>query len=259
MDEGKRYTANLTVLASPEHGPQLCTSVALSLPPQCSGPDVVGWDWKAVKHEEQDGTRWGSYRVVGTWDGERLTLTEPPGEPPPPKKGGEIDFSSPCPEPAGGWQPVAPAKATQKALDLALERARKADGYAGSWVDQSYLDTIEGYDGSKPEWSEKYANDPKRLVLNIKFTGDPAAREALIREVWGGALCLSKGEHSQSKLLTVQDKIYKEIKGVHSSGPDTLDGRLHVGVWVATDALQRQVDEKYGAGVVVLEGTLEPV
>ncbi|WP_406673857.1 hypothetical protein WBK31_35795 [Nonomuraea sp. N2-4H] len=74
------YAADsVTVLESPEHGPQLCSTVAESLPPQCSGPDVVGWDWSKVRHESHGGTTWGQYRVVGTWDGAKLTLTEPPG------------------------------------------------------------------------------------------------------------------------------------------------------------------------------------
>lgn len=74
------YAADaVAVLESPEHGPQLCAAVATSLPPRCEGPDVVGWDWSAVRHESVRGTKWGWYRVAGTWDGSRLTLTEPPG------------------------------------------------------------------------------------------------------------------------------------------------------------------------------------
>ncbi|TMR37748.1 hypothetical protein ETD85_06975 [Nonomuraea zeae] len=37
-----RYTAGLTVLEGGGHGPQLRTTVAESLPPQCAGPDVAG-------------------------------------------------------------------------------------------------------------------------------------------------------------------------------------------------------------------------
>lgn len=77
-----RYRLSATVLESPGHGPQLCHAVAESYPPQCSGPDVVGWDWAAVEGEETaSGTTWGVYEVTGTWDGTRLTLTEPAGPP----------------------------------------------------------------------------------------------------------------------------------------------------------------------------------
>ncbi|MBW3549122.1 MAG: hypothetical protein KY452_13460 [Actinobacteria bacterium] len=70
-----RYTATTTVLESPDHGPQLCLGgVQESYPPQCGGPDVIGWDWDVVQGEESaNGTTWGTYTVVGTWDGEALT------------------------------------------------------------------------------------------------------------------------------------------------------------------------------------------
>ena len=59
------YQASGTVLESPEHGPQLCHVVMESLPPQCEGIDLVGWDWSAVDDEESaSGTTWGSY---GPW------------------------------------------------------------------------------------------------------------------------------------------------------------------------------------------------
>lgn len=256
----RRYTADLTVLENPKHGPQLCASVNYSMPPQCGGPDIVGWDWNTVKHDAKGGVRWGSYRVVGTWDGSRLTLTER-ARPATPDvgPGDKADFASPCPAPEGGWRPVDPGKATSARMEQALSMGRSAKGYAGSWLDQSYLDTIKGYDGSKPEWVEKYANNPKRLVLNFRFTGDLAAREAWLREVWGGALCVSKAEHSQAKLLTIQQRLHKEVKGVHGSGPDVMTNRLHAGVWVLTEALQREVDQKYGKGVVVLRGILAPL
>lgn len=38
--------------------PMLCYAVAQSLPPQCTGPEVVGWDWSTLQHEEANGVRW---------------------------------------------------------------------------------------------------------------------------------------------------------------------------------------------------------
>src|SRR5688500_15971617 len=76
--DDQRYEADLTVLESPDHGPQLCAAVADSYPPQCGGPDIVGWDWGEVDDAESaNGTTWGSYHVVGTWDDGTFTLTEP--------------------------------------------------------------------------------------------------------------------------------------------------------------------------------------
>jgi len=54
-------------------------AVAESYPPQCSGPEIVGWDWATVDGEESaSSVTWGTYAVQGTWDGERMTVTQPP-------------------------------------------------------------------------------------------------------------------------------------------------------------------------------------
>lgn len=53
--------------------------VAESYPPQCSGIALTGWDWDGVVHgERSDDKRWGAYAVTGTFDGEALTVTQPP-------------------------------------------------------------------------------------------------------------------------------------------------------------------------------------
>lgn len=40
-------------------GQVLCLGpVAESAPPQCDGPDLVGWDWSLVDHQEISGVRW---------------------------------------------------------------------------------------------------------------------------------------------------------------------------------------------------------
>jgi hypothetical protein len=82
-DRPERYDATATVLERPGDLPELCEgAIAESYPPQCSGKPIVGWDWDDVDGEESaSGTTWGVYRVVGTWDGERLTLTEKPTAP----------------------------------------------------------------------------------------------------------------------------------------------------------------------------------
>lgn len=69
-----------TVLQLEGEAASLCLgAVAESYPPQCSGPEIVGWDWAAVDGEESAGsTTWGTYAVQGTWDGERITVTQPP-------------------------------------------------------------------------------------------------------------------------------------------------------------------------------------
>jgi hypothetical protein len=247
-----RFRTFGTVLESPEHGPQLCHMLAESLPPQCGGPDVAGWDWDAVEAESASGTTWGSYILVGTFDGETFTLSEPAVvddgsiERPAPE---EPDFATPCPEPSGGWKPVDPERATDAAFNEATEKAQGTQGYAGAWMDQQFPDG---------ESSEDNANDPQRIVLNVTTTGDIAAMEAEIREVWGGSLCVSEAPRSEEELLAVQASL-SDVPGLLSSSPDIRTGQLVAEVLVATQERQRELDERFGAGTVRLLGALVPI
>jgi hypothetical protein len=70
-------TAVTTVLQEGDDPPVLCMGgVAESFPPQCDGPEIIGWDWGAVEAESEQDTTWGMYAVEGTWDGESFHLTD---------------------------------------------------------------------------------------------------------------------------------------------------------------------------------------
>jgi hypothetical protein len=253
------YRADGLVLESPEHGPQLCREVEESYPPQCSGPDVVGWDWDAVDGEESaSGTTWGSYRVVGTWDAQRLalTLTEPAQDPPgddSPDDDGEL--LSPCAPPEDGWAVVDPAKTTDETLAAATELARSRPGHAGVWLDQSinpaYTDDISDAE------RESALDDPTRLVLNVASTGDLEALEDALRVVWGGALCVSPAEHSIAELEEIQAAI--EGPNIITANFSELDRVVEVDVYVPDQDLQNSLDERYGEGVVRLRPWLTPI
>jgi len=76
--QAQEYRTMATVLEAGASGPQLCHAVAESYPPQCSGPQIVGWDWEAVEGEESaSGVTWVDAVLTGTWDGERFTVTRP--------------------------------------------------------------------------------------------------------------------------------------------------------------------------------------
>ena len=242
-----RFRTSATVLESPDHGPQLCHAVAESLPPQCGGPDIVGWDWESVRHESAGGTRWGEYGLVGTYDDNVFTLTEPPTKPN--WDGDHGDLETPCPEPDGGWRPVDPDAATDAALNAGVRRARGVDGVSGVWIDQRIPDD---------EITEQNANDPKRLVLNVTTVGDPAAMEREIRTVWGGALCVSTAERTMAELQRVQRQL-GEADGMLSSGIDEVTAQVGLTVLVATEEFQQRLDDRYGAGAVRLFGSLEPI
>lgn len=246
-----RFRAFGTVLESPEHGPQLCHAVLSSYPPQCGGPPVHDWDWSAVAHESAAGTRWGSYLVVGTFDGTAFTLTEPAapddGSRPRPTAPA-VQFGTPCPEPPGGWRPVDPRRTTRETLQEAIAVAQAADGHGGLWVDQP----------SGPAPSGEHANDPSALILNVTTTADVRQVYDAVRAVWGGALCVSPAARDEATLQVIQREMSQEA-GVMSSGMDVTTGQLVVQLFLATAQRQRAYDERYGAGTVRLEGILAPI
>jgi hypothetical protein len=59
---------------------RMCLGMIMdSYPPQCEGPAIVGWDWRAVEGAESAvGVTWGEYRIRGTWDGDVLALDRVP-------------------------------------------------------------------------------------------------------------------------------------------------------------------------------------
>lgn len=244
------YTMDATVLEDGEHGPQLCQVMLTSYPPQCGGPDVVGWDWaQAEGAETANDTTWGHYRVVGTWDpeAEALTLTGPPtipGTPGAPAPVPVPDFSTPCPRPEGGWKPVDPATTNQAALQAVESAARADPATAGTWLDQS----------AEPGWAG--LDDPAQLVFNVRTTGDVAALEAELRAVWGGALCVSQAERSSAELRAVAEAL---IAAGTTANVDETRGVVVADVYVADDDRQAGWDEEYGPGVVVQQPWLTPV
>lgn len=250
----QRYTASATVLESRDHGPQLCLGgVATSLPPQCGGPDIVGWDWSLVDDEESaSGTTWGTYSVVGTWDGSSLTLTEPPG-PPVHQEGSGMDFSTPCDPPPGGWAVTDESKATQEGLDSALSYANGQADFAGAWLDQSINPAAQ-----QEPVDHEAMNDPTKLVLNLRFTGNLQAHESAVRSVWGGPLCITEARHRLDELRSIQQQLQGELDAL-SSSVNEVTGVVEVTVIVAEEDTQQQLDERYGEGVVQLTGALQPV
>lgn len=248
----QRYTVSTTVLESPEHGPQLCLGgVADSYPPQCGGPEVVGWRWDEVDGEESaSGTTWGTFSVVGTWDGEQLTLTEPPG-PSTPGDHVDTDLSTPCPPPPGGWQVVDASKLGGQGA--ALDDASAQPDFAGAWLDQSINPAA-----AEDEPDESAMNDPAKLVLNLRFTGDLPRHEAEVRARWGGALCLMEADRPVQELERIQQELVEELQPL-SAGMDVVQGTVGITLPVPDPALQASLDERYGEGTVVVSGILRPV
>lgn len=241
-----------TVLQAQGGPAALClAAVAESYPPQCSGPPIPNWDWGKVSGQTKaSGVTWGEYVVIGTYDGERFTLTGPASTPeeydgPLPSRGEDPSLLTPCEEPAGGWAVVDPSLVGQGDLDRTVEAASTLDGYADLWVDQS-PGLAQG---------EEPTNDRTRLVLNVRVTGDVAAAEERLRQTWGGALCVTKAQRTEAELRGIQERLV-EVPGILTSsyGRDVVS----LDVFYDDGTIQRSMDATYGAGVVVVTSALQP-
>jgi len=243
-DAGQRYEGDFTVLESPEHGPELCPAVMLSLPPQCGGPPVVDWDWDAVKGEKAaNGTTWGSWHITGTFDGERLTLTERPG-PERPHERVAPDFSAACAAPDG----------LDPAQDPTLWDAASSDFHSA------------GIRDLVATWLS-YPAGPGRGPVVVNVTVLPGARQAAvehIRSSYAGALCVVERDGPTVAGLSA---VQRELDGgegravlgqVQGTSPDQLRGVVVATVWVAGQASLDYADRRWD-GLVELEPLLRPV
>lgn len=249
-----RHVGTGTVLQSPAHGPQLCLGgVDESLPPQCGGVPLIGWDWAAADGEESvNGTTWGSYRVVGTFDGTSLTLTEPPGEPERRSQNDTSDLlATPCEVPAGGWDVPDRSRAGEDDLEPASAYAMAQPDRAAFWIDRQ---------GASP-----YGPAPDgEIILNAGFTSDIARHELELRALWGGPLCVRQMERTVRELRAVQDELSASaaedvgLTMLHSSVLEPR-GVVELGVVVATPEQEAALDERFGAGVVEVVPGLVPL
>jgi hypothetical protein len=252
LEASRRYEANATVLQAAGKDPVICLgAVGFSLPPQCSGPPITNWDWSEAQNERSASeTTWGVYHVVGTFDGERFTLTEPPGAEQPWPEARET-FDTQCETPAGGWKAPDPGRATDQARSDAIERAHREPDLAGVWIDDRSERTGE-------------LQDPTTIVLNISFTGDLQRHEADLKEIWGGALCVSNADRSLEELRSIQGeltgRVAKELDvEMLSVGIDDGANVVDLKVVVVHADTQARLNERYGESVVLVRGALRPV
>jgi hypothetical protein len=246
------HEANTTVLESPEHGPELCLGgVAESLPPQCSGLPVAGWEWDQVEGEESvRGTTWGDFHVVGTYDGDTFTVFDVGPMEREPSRGDPVDTL--CPEPEGGWTSPDLSKASDPDLVALMRAVEEEPDFAGFWIDY----VVE------PAGEEVV--EPGDIIANVAFTGDVESHTDMIRTLWGGPLCLVQHERTYEELRRIQRELSDGAAAelgleVLGSGVSQHDNVVEVGVVVADEAAVAAVEERYGTGAVLLVPALEPV
>ena len=247
VDGGRqRYRTTATVLENETHGPQLCYSVADSYPPQCTGPDMVGWEWTAVDGEESvGGVTWiEQVTVTGTWDGERLTLDGPVDETPPPPPSKDPDGADPfapgCDEP----DVVDPGSGLDDMQDArnGLDHAR----VRSLWIS-----------GQESEW------DDSIILTVVVEPGYAAEARRILREGYEGPLCvLERNLPPTSELRAAQDQVMdgsgRPIDPVFSSVPDTQRGVVEVAVMLADEQARAYALQQWG-DLVELHGMLQPI
>jgi hypothetical protein len=79
-DDGLYEVTTMVVDSPKAPGPMLCLGASgASFPPVCGDVLLVGWDWSRVEGETIAGdVTFGTYSVVGVFDGERFTVAQRP-------------------------------------------------------------------------------------------------------------------------------------------------------------------------------------
>ena len=241
----RRFEGTFGVLESRQHGPELCTSMLTSDPPQCGGVPVVGWDWNAVEGEDSaNGTTWGAWHLVGTFDGKRFTLTEIPGRAQPPRRDRDPDFSAACADP----DVVDPSQGMS------------------AWEEASPYVTAQDLPGFVTAWMTTTAESiPPPIVGNVVVL--PGGREeaiTAIRRHYGGPLCVvERNGPTAAELEAVQaelgDAASRPVLGVvQRARADFERGAVLATVWLADERAVDYAHDRWG-DLVELEGLLKPV
>ena len=253
-DRPRLYEGNGMVCDDETAGPMLWLGgfrLMIEAPPTCGGIPLLNWDWGAVDGEASErGTTWGSYHVVGAFDGETLAVTEAvPYQDEPAIFGTNPDTSSPCEKPAGGWVVPDPAHNTQNDVGGAGEYTRSQPDYVASW--NTHLAP------------ERFEFSP--VIFNAVFTGDAERHEAEIQKVWEGPLCVVARDAPTARELA---RIRKEVEAgldelalemLWSSGPG-IEPVIEIGVVADIGGSgQAALDARYGPGLVRLIPALKPV
>lgn len=234
-----------------------------SAPPICGDVPVLGLDWSAVTGALTIGDVTWMERafVTGTYDGSSFTLTEPLRRATDAESAAAFDNRNgpiPCREPTGGW---------------AAEGAR----FPPNSDYNEYIQRVDDYTSAAADWGGVWvdfgdspvdiASHPEKVILVELFTGDLDRHEADLRAIWPGALCVAQSTVTSATIQALAAQISEDEQGADALDPvmrgsafvDYSRDVIRVFVPVATPSIQAQFDERYGPGLVVVEGALKPV
>jgi hypothetical protein len=186
------WTGTAALLQTQGQPLTLCGGATLSsLPPAgCGGALVRGLDPMTIEGAKQysGGTiTTPSVRLVGTWDGEALTVTQPAELAEPPRSTSpEPEMPGPsCPEPAGGWP---------------FDR-----------VDLTAWSRVQEYAAQQPDAGTPRVDRSQR-ILTVPFTGDLERHRAAIAELYDGPVCVELVERSDRELRALFTRVQADLK-----------------------------------------------
>lgn len=118
-----------------------------------------------------------------------------------------------------------PARTTIEAMDRAFQHAAQLDGYAASWVDRA----------------------------RVPVSGPGASP--------GGMLCVTTAQRTEAELQRIVDELLPRTEDIRmlSVVNDGMSGMVVLDVVHDDGALQAEMDERYGEGVVEVVSALTPV
>ncbi len=231
VPDGPVTTHGLVTVLDDGDGPELCLgAVAESYPPQCGGPEVEGFEWGGVGVEKANGVTWGSFALVGTFDGTTFTVTDAtPAALYDPMAEEPVDgLEAACSAPGGSGG----GKTSPEDMDATLAAASALPGYASVWLTG---DTI-----------------------NVAVTEDAEGAEATLRETWDGGLCVTTVEKTDADLNAINQQLQTvlgdQLLTSGSTTPDALDAHV-----VFDDgSIQDWADATFGDGLVRVTSALVP-
>ncbi|WP_439937001.1 hypothetical protein ACS3YM_13785 [Nocardia sp. N13] len=231
VPDGPVSTHGLVTVLDDGDGPEMCLgAVAESYPPQCGGPELDGFDFGDVGAESAAGVTWGSYALIGTFDGTTFTVTDStPAALYDPMAEEPVDgLEAACSVPGGSGG----GRTSPEDMDATLAAASALPGYATAWLTG---DTI-----------------------NVAVTEDATGAEATLRETWDGGLCVTTVERTDADLNAINQELQaalgEQLLTSGSFAPDSLDAQV-----VFDDgSIQDWADATYGDGLVTITSALVP-
>lgn len=234
----------LLLQAADDEGPNLCWGMAESLPPQCSGPTLLGnFSWDDVDHEDVSGVRWTNdvHTLYGFLDleaGEQGTftvsrpvatvapsVTDPVG----------MDFPQLCDDMLVDADPARAGVNDQDRLHAALQELP----VVGTWVSDGVA------------------------AFNVRVQGDADATFGQLRTVWGGKLCVESSEApTEAERQAAMDRVWDTVPPAVLHGGDAgtgIDPTVSVSVLVATPEVEAAIRDAVGDMDVRITAVFTPV